>query len=188
LRFGAARRDAAAYLHTEYVSVRNGLLALLLREPTHGYQLRGEFEALAGRTWPLNIGQVYTTLTRLERDGLVEVVSEDADGRISYALTEAGRAAVAEWFAEPVQPRLDARDELAIKIALATCIDGIDVARVLSRQRRASMTALQDLTRLKAADDSDLGWTLVLEGLRLHVEAELRWLDYCQEMLSRAKG
>jgi DNA-binding PadR family transcriptional regulator len=173
-------------MHTEYVSVRNGLLALLSREPTHGYQLRGEFEALAGKTWPLNIGQVYTTLTRLERDGLVEVVAEDAEGRITYTLTAAGRAAVAQWFAEPVQPRLDGRDELAIKVALATSIEGVDVESVLSRQRRASLTALQDLTRLKTADDNDLGWTLVLERLRLHIEAELRWLDYCHEMLTRA--
>jgi DNA-binding PadR family transcriptional regulator len=177
-------------MHTEYVSVRNGLLALLLRAPAHGYQLRAQFEAVTGRAWPLNVGQVYTTLARLERNGHVEVVAVDADGRISYALTPDGESAVARWFTEPVQPRVDARDELAIKVALATSIADVDVEEILSRQRQASLAVLQDLTRLKAADadEADLGWRLVLEGLRLQVDAELRWLDYCDEMLAGSRS
>ena len=78
-------------MHTQYMSIKHGLLALLEREPMYGYQLRHEFDTTTGSTWPLNVGQVYTTLARLERDGLVEPQEEDAEGRVRYAITETGR-------------------------------------------------------------------------------------------------
>ena len=84
------------------MSVRLGLLALLAQEPMYGARLRAEFEARTGGTWPLNVGQVYTTLSRLERDGLVEAVGEDAEGRIAYRLTSAGRTEVTQWWTSPV--------------------------------------------------------------------------------------
>ena len=89
------------------MSIRHGLLALLERGPSHGYQLRAEFDAATGATWPLNVGQVYTTLDRLERDGLVAQDGEpDADGRIAYRITDAGRAgADATGFALRSAPR-----------------------------------------------------------------------------------
>ena len=87
------------------MSVKQGLLALLATEPMYGARLRTEFEARTGGTWPLNVGQVYTTLARLERDGLVEAVGEDDEGRITYRLTRAGRAEVARWWLSPVEPR-----------------------------------------------------------------------------------
>ena len=97
---------------TEYAysvsMVRNGLLALLLRGPMHGYKLRAEFEARTGGTWPLNIGQAYTTLQRLERDGLVTAVRDDApDAPERYVLTDPGRRRIV------VEP--DARNERAIE-------------------------------------------------------------------------
>jgi DNA-binding PadR family transcriptional regulator len=163
--------------------VRNGLLALLLRGPMHGYRLRAEFEASTGTTWPLNIGQVYTTLARLERDGLVAPVGEaDAEGRVEYHLTDAGRAEVARWFATPVERERRPRDELAIKLAMALMTEGVDVHAVLQAQRTATLRSLQQLTRLKAGADevTDAAWLLVLEAMIFQAEAEVRWLDHCE--------
>ena len=131
------------------MSVKQALLALLEQEPMYGYQLRTEFELRTGGTWPLNVGQVYTTLTRLERDGLVEGAGADAEDHPMYRLTEAGREEVSSWFTTPVSRTQPPRDELAIKLALAVTVPGVDVARVIQQQRSATMHALQDYTRLK---------------------------------------
>ena len=102
------------------MSVKYGLLALLGRVPMHGYQLRAEFEQSTGMTWPLNIGQVYSTLSRLARDGLVEETDlADEPGKVVYRLTDAGRTELTTWFTTPVAPAEHPRDELAIKVALA---------------------------------------------------------------------
>ena len=131
------------------MSIRHGLLALLHREPMYGYQLRSEFERATGSTWPLNVGQVYTTLTRLERDGLVDPRGEDDDGRVRYAITDEGVAELSRWFGAPVTSADRPRDELAIKLALAVTVPGVDVRGVVQRQRNATVAHLQDLTRLK---------------------------------------
>ena len=102
------------------MSIRHGLLALLSEEPKYGYQLRAEFEERTGSTWPLNVGQVYTTLGRLERDGLVRATESDAEGRQRYGLTPEGEAEVAAWFGHPVRRDHAPRDELAIKLAQDT--------------------------------------------------------------------
>ena len=182
------------------MSVKQALLALLEQGPMYGYQLRAEFEQRTGATWPLNVGQVYTTLARLERDGLVEqvedgtgaVVTGERDGHVVYRATDHGRAEVSEWFATPVPRTQPPRDELAIKLALAVTVPGVDVATVIQRQRSATMSALQDYTRLKrtgpgdSAEAGDLAWSLVLESLVFAAEAEIRWLDHCESRLRRA--
>ena len=182
------------------MSIRHGLLALLDQGPRYGYQLRSEFEARTGATWPLNVGQVYTTLGRLERDGLVEPSGEDGDGHVFYAITEAGRAEVRGWFATPVRRDNPPRDELAIKLAMAVTVPGVDVRQVVQAQRRHSIRALQDYTRLKAralagepstagagpaGPDGELAWLLVLDQLIFQTEAEVRWLDHCESRLAR---
>ena len=178
------------------MSVRNALLALLEQGPRYGYQLRAEFEHHTGGTWPLNVGQVYTTLARLERDGLVEGQGEDDEGHVVYVVTEAGRREVEEWFTSPVARTQPPRDELAIKLALAVTVPGVDVGAVIQQQRSATMTALQDYTRLKrqasaapaAGSDgsAELAWGLVLDSLVFAAEAEIRWLDHCEARLRRA--
>jgi DNA-binding PadR family transcriptional regulator len=165
--------------------VKHGLLALLERGPMYGYQLRSEFEASTGSTWPLNIGQVYTTLSRLERDGLVEAGDEE-EGRVTYRITDAGRAEVAQWFSTPVNGESRPRDELAIKLAMALTTPGVDAHRVIQTQRTATLRSLQDLTRLKAGADevADAAWLLVLESMIFRAEAEVRWLDHCEVRIS----
>jgi DNA-binding PadR family transcriptional regulator len=166
------------------MSVKHALLALLEQEPMYGYQLRAAFEERTAETWPLNIGQVYTTLSRLERDGLVEGGETDADGHQIYQLTEAGRAEVAEWFGTAVPRTRPPREELAIKVALAVTSPGLDVASVLQRQRSATMSALQGYTRAKR-QTADLAHALVLDSLIFTAEAEIRWLDHCEAQLRR---
>ena len=183
------------------MSVKHALLSLLEQEPMYGYQLRQEFETRTGGTWPLNVGQVYTTLTRLERDGLVEPAGHDGaagqDGetqtqtQVRYRLTDTGHAEVATWFTTPVTRTQPARDELAIKLALAVTVPGVDVGTLIQRQRSASVQALQDYTRLKRRaggeqDRADLAWGLVLDSLVFAAEAEIRWLDHCEARLRRA--
>ncbi len=172
------------------MSVRQGLLALLEQGPMYGYQLRSEFETRTGATWPLNVGQVYTTLARLERDGLVEAAGTDDEGHAHYRITEAGRAEVRTWFTTPVSRSTPPRDELAIKLAVAVTVPGVDVQAVVQKQRAATIRALQDYTRLKAGADPtrphELAWLLVLDSLVFAAEAEVRWLDHCEARLARA--
>jgi DNA-binding PadR family transcriptional regulator len=152
------------------VSVRQGILALLSEQPMHGYQLRQQFEQRTGGTWPLNIGQVYTTVQRLVRDGLVEPVpapgtadealdsvaaaaAADAVSAASverFRLTRSGRQEIAHWWRTPVDRSAPARDELVIKLALAVTAPGIDARDVIQAQRtEETMRALRDYTRLK---------------------------------------
>jgi DNA-binding PadR family transcriptional regulator len=168
------------------MTIRNALLALLEQGPMYGYQLRSEFEKRTGATWPLNVGQVYTTLSRLERDGLVEGTGADAEGHVIYRATPAGHDEVAAWFTTPVARTQPPRDELAIKLALAVTVSGVDVGTVIQQQRSATMAAMQDYTRLKRVDDQDLAWSLVLDSLVFAAEAEIRWLDHCEARVRRA--
>ncbi|MFF2147737.1 PadR family transcriptional regulator [Kitasatospora sp. NPDC058190] len=180
------------------MSIRHGLLALLDQGPRYGYQLRTEFEARTGATWPLNVGQVYTTLSRLERDGLVEPAGEDEEGHQFYAATDAGRAELRAWFDTPVPRTNPPRDELAIKLAMAVTVPGVDVSAVVQGQRRHSIKALQDYTRLKGralageagpgtvpTESNELAWLLVLDQLIFQTEAEIRWLDHCEIRLAQ---
>lgn len=171
------------------MSIRHGLLALLSQGPRYGYQLRAEFESSTGATWPLNIGQVYSTLSRLERDDLVTRVGADEEGRFVYRITPAGEGDVRTWFTTPIARTDRPRDELAIKLAMAVTTPGVDVARVVQTQRTATLRTLQDLTRLKAnapAGQADRAWRLVLESMIFQAEAEVRWLDHCESFVARA--
>ncbi|GAB3691979.1 helix-turn-helix transcriptional regulator [Angustibacter aerolatus] len=164
------------------------MLALLAEQPMYGAQLRAQFERRTGGTWPLNVGQVYTTLARLERDGLVEGAgAADADGRIQYRLTAEGDEEVRRWWRTPVDRADHPRDELAIKLALAVTVPGVDVPGVLQTQRTQTLRGLQDLTRLKqrASAQDDLAWLLVLDNLVFAAEAEVRWLDHVEASLLR---
>lgn len=183
------------------MSIKHSLLALLAESPRYGYQLRGEFEERTGATWPLNIGQVYTTLDRLERDGLVEKEGDDGEGHVIYSITDAGRTEVTGWFAQPVAATNPPRNELAIKLALALTLADVNVSAVVQAQRTASMKLLQDYTRQRRAaaanagtqlsgghgtgDVKDAAWLLVLDSLIFSTEAEVRWLDHCEGWMAK---
>lgn len=162
------------------MSVRQGMLALLSAAPMGVTALHREFEARTGGTWALNIGQVYTTLQRLERDGLVAAPRPSAEGIELYSLSERGRKAASEWWYEPVQRGTPERDELVIKIALAASVPGIDVPAVVQVQRTETMRVLRDLTKLRAHAEGELPWSLVVDHHIFAAEAELRWLDHIE--------
>ncbi|MFJ1896988.1 MULTISPECIES: PadR family transcriptional regulator [unclassified Streptomyces] len=174
------------------MSIRHGLLALLERGPRYGSQLRTEFESRTGSTWPLNVGQVYTTLSRLERDGLVLQDGEDDQGHSLYSISDEGRSELRSWFETPVDRSSPPRDELAIKLAMAVGAPGVDIRAVIQSQRHHTVKAMQDYTRLKAqaltdvpANRDEVAWLLVLEQLIFQAEAEARWLDHCEARLVR---
>jgi DNA-binding PadR family transcriptional regulator len=170
------------------MSVRQGLLALLDESDMYGYQLRATFEQRTGATWPLNIGQVYTTLSRLERDGLIEEAGSDDEGHQTYRITPAGREEVRRWFVTPVSRAAAPRDELAIKLALAVQAVDVDVTAIIAAQRTETLRTLQDYTRLKAkAEPTDVAWLLVLDSMVFQAEAEVRWLDLCDSRMSRLR-
>ena len=173
------------------MSVRQSLLAILDQGPCYGYQLRTEFDRRTGSTWPINVGQIYSTLDRLERDGLVRKTEAGVDGQNYYEITPAGSGEVTAWLGSPVLRSAAARDELAIKLAIAVTLPGVDIAHVIQVQRSATLTALQELTRSKntTADPEsaeELAWLLVIDSLIFAAEAEVRWLDHSETRLARA--
>jgi DNA-binding PadR family transcriptional regulator len=165
------------------MSVRYALLALLDQGPRHGYGLKHEFETKLGQAWPLNVGQVYTTLARLERDGLVAPEPESGDGeRRAFRITGPGRAELAEWRSTPVPRDALGRDELLVKV-VAALQEGVEATvGVIRAQRTATLELLQRLTRAKAeaARRDDLPRLLAVDLLIAHAEADAAWLDRCE--------
>lgn len=173
------------------MSVRQSLLAILDQGPCYGYQLRAEFDRRTGSTWPLNVGQIYNTLERLERDGLVERGETDEQGHVYWRITDAGSAEVAAWLSSPVVRSGGTRDEIAIKLAVAATLPGVDVTAVVQAQRRASLATLQELQRAKyaggdAEGPEELAWSLVADSMIFAAEAEVRWLDHTEQRLAMA--
>ena len=165
------------------MAVREGLLALLEEGPRHGYQLKTAFESATGGVWPLNVGQVYTTLDRLERDGLVDVT--DDSGQKTYRLTVDGVAALGEWWRTVPAEDPPPRDELMLKVLLAIGHDRDHALEVVTRQRAALLGLLQARRRERRAAGDDLAATLVTDALVVRAEADLRWLDLCESRLKR---
>lgn len=169
------------------MTVRQSLLAILSIGPCYGYQLRAEFDRRTGSTWALNVGQTYTTLERLERDGFVRRGDTDTDGHLYWEITDDGRRSATAWLTEPTRPARGARDELAAKIAIAATLPGSDVGAVLRTQRAATLARLEELrgeTDAAAGPVASLSRRLVLDGLVFDAEAELAWLDHCARVLA----
>ncbi len=176
-------------MHTEYVSIRQGLLTFLDTEPSYGYELKTKLEAGAAGTWPLNIGQIYTTLGRLERDGLVRSEGADGAGRQMWSITDAGREELTSWFSTPMRAGERPRDDLAIKLALAETLGRIDTQSVIQAQRADTLRLMQGYTRMKSKSaDPSLAAEMVLDALIFRAEAEVRWLDHCESRLLRRQS
>ena len=172
------------------MSVRRSLLAILGQGPCYGYQLRAEFDRRTGSTWPLNVGQIYNTLDRLERDGLVVKSEADAQGHVYYEITDAGRADVSTWLHTPAPRASGPRDELAIKIAVAATLPGVDGVSIVRAQRAASAVMLERLREDRGAagdpqDAESLASALVADSILFAAEAEARWLEHAEALLSR---
>jgi DNA-binding PadR family transcriptional regulator len=175
------------------VSLKYGVLGLLASEPLHGYDLKSRFEQLLGGTWDVNIGQVYTTLQRLERDGLVEGDETRGDrGRRAYRLTEGGAKVLNDWLEAPEVEPQQLREEIYVKLLLLDRRGGDGMAVVLSKQRKVYLQRLKDLSamerraRQQARDDL----VLLIKGAILHTEADLKWIDVYGEELEehRTRG
>ena len=168
--------------------MRYPCLALLAAGPAHGYELRQEFEdRFGGLLPPINAGQIYTTLGRLERDGLVSADDVAQNGRPNkrvYELTADGRGALAEWLAEPA-PGARLKDEFFMKLVLAGLTGVAEPRALIERQRREYLQSLRDLDRLAAERDGrdDPAVELLIEGAALHLQADLEWLDLCEQRL-----
>ena len=170
------------------MSVRHALLALLSEGPKYGLQLRQEFEARTGEVWPLNVGQVYTTLQRLERDGLVE--SDDAadEGpQKGFRITSEGEAELDSWLRTPPDFSSPPRDELVIKVLVALGLPGVDVHEVVQVHRRYLVELMQQWTRLKEDESRfDLHFALVVDAELFRLDSLIRWLDTADGRLKRA--
>ena len=170
------------------MSIRHALLALLSEGPKYGLQLREEFEARTGEVWPLNVGQVYTTLQRLERDGLVE--SEDfepAGPQKGFQITAAGERELAEWLRTPPDLSMPPRDELVIKILVAWRVPGVDVHEVIQVHRRYLVELMQQWTRLKEDEARfDLEFALAVDAELFRLDSVIRWLDTADGRFKRA--
>ncbi|HMJ77836.1 MAG TPA: PadR family transcriptional regulator [Iamia sp.] len=168
------------------MSVRHALLALLHEGPKYGLQLRQEFEAGTGEMWPLNVGQVYTTLNRLERDGLVEAADDDEGPQRTFRLTEAGGSELEEWLRTPPDMSAPPRDELVIKVLVALRLTDVDVAELLQAHRRQLVELMQQYTRLKGdVGEDDLGLALVVDAELFRLDGLIRWLDAVDGRLAR---
>ena len=170
------------------MSVRHALLALLSEGPKYGLQLREEFEARTGEVWPLNVGQVYTTLQRLERDGLVESDPAESDGpQKGFRITEAGVGELAGWLRTPPDLASPPRDELVMKVLVAIRVPDTDVRDVIQVHRRYLVELMQQWTRIKEAEaGSDLNLALVVDAELFRLDAVVRWLDTADGRIKRA--
>jgi DNA-binding PadR family transcriptional regulator len=169
------------------VSVPHALLALLSDGPKYGLRLQNEFVARTGEVWPLNVGQVYTTLQRLERDGLVETDDDqDERSRKRYRITAMGERELGDWLRTPPDLVPPPRDELVIKVLVALQVPGIDVHELLQVHRRHAIEVMQRYTQAKAAAaEDDTALALVADAELFRLEAIVRWLDAADVRLKR---
>ena len=162
------------------MSLKYGVLGLLKEQPLHGYEVKTRFEAMLGGTWDVNIGQIYTTLQRLERDGLVRPVGHRGDrGKLLYELSPEGNKALDEWLAQPDSGPQQLHEEIYVKLLLATRIANGDLKGMLARQKRAYLQRLRDLNRLEegARRDGRIDLARLVRGALLHTEADIKWMD-----------
>ncbi len=167
-------------------TVSYGLLGLLEATPRHGYELKREFDESFALWRPLDFGQVYATLSRLERNGQVRLVGEEAGAgpsRKYYAITSQGRTALDRWIfvPQPSQPFL--QSELFVRVLLAVR-SGRDVQQLLDAQRARHVDEMRSLTEAK--EKAELGDTMLLDYALFHLEADLRWIDHTSRRLERA--
>ena len=168
------------------MSVPHALLALLSEGPKYGLRLQSEFESRTGKVWPLNVGQVYTTLQRLERDELVAADGEGERSQKRYRITSSGARELADWLRTPPDLVPPPRDELVIKVLVALQVPGIDIHQILQAHRRHVIEVMQRYTQVKAAAaEGDVPLALVADAELFRLEAIVRWLDAAEVRLKQ---
>ncbi len=168
------------------MSIRHALLALLSEGHKYDLQLREEFEARTGEVWPLNVGQVYTTLQRLERDGLVESEGADEGPQKAFQITDSGAAELADWLRTPPDLSSPPRDELVMKVLVAIRRPGTDVNDVIQEHRRYLVQLMQQWMRIKESGaESDLNLALAVDAELFRLDSVVRWLDAVDARLKR---
>ena len=160
------------------------ILAMLAKEPSHGYELRARLKQALGPVGEdMNAGQVYVTLTRLEKAGLVTATSapgvQERPDRKVYELTAAGQQRVAEWLAEVAWPRPDLT-EFHLKLIAAAAARLGDPLAIVDAQRRELLRRLRDAQRAAMAEPETSDAALLLEGIVLRLQADLHWLEACE--------
>jgi DNA-binding PadR family transcriptional regulator len=166
--------------------MRELFLALLAGESGYGYELGQTLQHEFGELLPaLNAGQIYSTLGRLERDGLVVSQNVEGDSRRKrlYELTEAGRAALARWIETPV-PGARLKDDFFMKLVVVASARLAEPRKLIEGQRREYLQSLRDLDALLAANGKGVAAELLVEGAVLHAKADLEWLDLIEQRLS----
>lgn len=175
------------------MSVRHAVLGLLAQRPRHGYELRAAFEAVAGgeENWDVKPAQIYTTLTRMEKSGLVAEQSVEQDGgpeKRIYAITSAGYKTLQEWFTEGTTPEHQ-RDEFFLKLMSGLVSGAADPFQLIHIQRAHLYRELHAITAQRTRVDSgkELAKILLLDKAAMHLEADLRWLDMTEARLDEIK-
>jgi len=159
------------------MAIQYALLGLLQEEPRHGYELKQTFDRVLSPQRPLPFGQVYASLSRLERDGRVALDGvERADGpdRKRYTITDAGRTALRTWLAQPLNPEPHLQTDLYLKVVLAILLDQ-PLEELLDTQRRSHLARMRELTTLRRS--APLATALLADYATYHLEADLRWLE-----------
>jgi DNA-binding PadR family transcriptional regulator len=171
------------------MSVPHALLALLSSGSKYGLRLQNEFESRTGEVWPLNVGQVYTTLQRLERDGLVQADDGDAErSQKLYRITADGERELGVWLRTPPDLVPPPRDELVIKVLVALQVPGIDVHEIMQVHRRHVVEVMQRYTQIKAvAAEDDVALALVADAELFRLEAIVHWLDAADVRLKQQR-
>lgn len=172
-----------ARVYSEVMSVPIALLGLLERQPSHGYDLKRDYDTYFGRDRPVRFGQVYSTLARLVRDGKASALdSEPGAGpdRKRYEITDVGQHDVESWLTEPIEPEPHLQTVLFIKVVLALLL-GRPARQYLDTQRAAHMRRMRELTERRRTS-STVDALLADHGL-FHVEADLRWIDLTESRL-----
>ena len=167
------------------MTVGHALLGLLESGPRHGYDLKRSYDERFGQDRPLHYGQVYSTMSRLLKNGLVEVDGIEPGGgpeRKRYAITDAGVTDVAGWLTTPEKPEPYLQSTLYTKVVLAL-LTGRRAAGLLDAQRARHLEAMRELTRRKR--DGDLADQLICDHALFHLEADLRWLELTAARLDK---
>jgi DNA-binding PadR family transcriptional regulator len=168
------------------VSIRHALLALLSAGPSYGWKLRQDFEARTGEVWPVN-GQVYTTLQRLERDGLIETDEAEMEGaQRRFQLTGGGRDELARWLQTPPDLSAPVREDLVIKVMVALGLADVDAPALLQRHRRHLVEVMREYARVKDSAPGDLNLAMVADAEVFRLDAQVRWLDSVESRIAGA--